>query len=757
MTRARPWLALGLLCAFGSASFACIVIPSPPPPRPHPVPPGPAYLDVREQHITLSIEHPVVRTKVDTTLYNPHRSAVEGTFVFPLPGKASVTKFTFTMNNKPVAGEILPAEKARDVYLDIVRQMRDPALLEYSDGGMFTARLFPVPPGETSNISLEVLQTLQVDNNLVRYSHNVRVGRSEPPAKGKLVIEGRIHSQVPVKSVFSPTHDMDVSRTDDHTVKFSCELSDRPYDRDFVLYYGVAATELGFHVLTNRAPGEDGYFLLLATPEVGRTEQPPSKDIVFVIDTSGSMQGEKIDQARRALEYSVDTLRPDDRFALVSFATATRSLDDKLLPATKDNLARAKRFIADLEAVGGTALNEALVTACSLAGGTGDRPSYVLLFTDGRPTVGERDEARIVKNAGEANDRDGKRRGRLFIMGVGYDVNTRLIDTLTEGNGGASGYVLPNEDLEIAISSLVDKIGHPVLTDLSVKFEGAEVHDLQPAQVPDLFRGDQLSLVGRYVKEGKARVRIEGLLAGSGKRSWEWSLDLPGRQEENDFLPRLWATRQVGYLLDQIRLQGEDEELKREIVRLALKFGIVTPYTSYLVTEEEPQLAANRPGVRAAIRDVGGSAGGEAKPGATGAFGMPGAPAVARAREGLVGQPTGPQAIDAATTTAAMRKTSVATAGAEAVTNAKDLAGKIFYLDGESGYWVDVDYTDDLREVTVKYLSDVYLKLCRARPDIARWLAAGEKVKVRLGDVGLVVAEDVADNITDEQINTLGR
>ncbi|MCX7597526.1 MAG: VIT and VWA domain-containing protein [Armatimonadetes bacterium] len=729
-----------------ATAHACIIVPPDAPPRPQPTT---EYLECRSQHVTISIEHPVARVKIETVLYNPHSRPVEGTFIFPLPPGAAVTKFQFAVGGKPVTGEILPAEKAREIYLSFIRRTRDPALLEYADFGMFKASIFPVPPGKTEEITSEYLMTLRPDNNLVRFFHNLKLGRNETTENARLVVEGRIHSALALTTVFSPSHDLDVHREGQHTAKFSLELDKRPFDRDFVLCYGVAEAELGLHWLAHREAGEDGYVLLALAPTVGDGQSTPPKDIVLVLDTSGSMSGEKLQQAQSALKYALKTLGPQDRFSLIAFATTVRKLDDKLLAASPDNIQRAQRFVEEMEAVGGTALNDALVEACKVFVDEGERPRYVLFVTDGRPTVGEREEARILKNVAAAREAVRGRPPRLFLLGVGYDVNTRLLDTLAQQGGGTSGYVRPEEDLEVALSSLVSKIGHPALTDVKLRVEGRQVLDLQPAVVPDLFRGDQVLAVGRYLEPGEARVELSGRLEGREEKRWTWPLPLPDQERGNDFLPRLWATRQVAYLLDQIRLHGEDEELKKEVVRLALKFGIVTPYTSYLVTEEEPRLAeeaARRPAWRAAM---GPGAGGG------GAFGVA-APAAQAAREGLAGAPVGQAAVDAAKDLQALRAAPTVSAVEGPAQVIRSIAGKVFYLDADAGYWVDSEFTTGEPQACLRYLGDAYLALVGRRPDIARWLAVGEKVKLRVGTLQLVIAPDVEDELTKEQRDGLG-
>jgi len=251
--------------------------------------------------------------------------------------------------------------------------------------------------------------------------------------------------------------------------------------------------------------------------------------------------------------------------------------------ASKQNRAKADDFIKELKPIGGTAIDDALKRALALKRGTEDRPYVVVFLTDGRPTIGTTDEDQIVAAA----KKQGDGRTRVFCFGIGTDVNTHLLDRIAEETRAFSQYVLPEEDLEVKVSSFYSKIKEPVLANPTLKFTGdIRATKLYPSPLPDLFKGEQLVLVGRYSGKGDSAVTVEGSVNGSAKK-FTYEVRFPEESSENDFIPRLWATRRVGYLLDEIRLHGENGELREEVTELARKYGIVTPYTAYLIMEDE--------------------------------------------------------------------------------------------------------------------------------------------------------------------------
>lgn len=745
LTRLSLLSSLLLLVAVTVAS-ACVVIPAPPPrPDLHPL-----YLQCKSQHVETTINDQVARTTVTTVLHNPHDRQVEGTFLFPLPPNASVSNFSYWIGDKEMKGEVLDRDKARKVYEDIVRTMRDPALLEYDGNGVFKASIFPIPAGGDAKTKLEFTQVLKAENGVVRYTHAVKLGRSNPNV-GQLVIDVNIRSQVPIKSVYSPTHKIDVTRKGDNNVSAGMEIDNTDFAQDFELYYTLANKDFGVSVLTHRPEGEDGYFMLLLAPKQDWGEgEIENKDVIFALDTSGSMMGPKIEQAKKAFEYCLGALKPHDRFGLLTFSTATRHFEDKLLEATPENIKKAREFVAKTEAAGSTTLNDALVEAVQMIGKRSARPAMVIFLTDGLPTVGERDNAKIIANVAKVNkatadDDTGSRLGRLFLFGVGNDVNTHLLDGVAEDNGGSTNYVRPEEDIEAAVSSLYAKLSHPVLSAVKVKIAGVEAHDVYPQKLPDLFVGNQVVLAGRYDGSGGAAITLTGTAAGEPK-TYTYEASFPKETAGNAFLARVWATRRIGYLLDQIRLHGETDETKAEVVKLALKFGIVTPYTSALV-QEDKVVAANAPAQQAAFNAA-------AAPGAgRGAYDAL-VPAGSALAPGTVGAAlktqTGGGAVHAAQSVQLMKEGEQVQAGFQSY---QLVGGRTFFRNGEQ--WVDANWKQPQKVLKIKAFSAAYFDLLRARPDLATALAVGPQVQLQMTTLGLEIGPDGLETLTADQLEEL--
>ena len=567
----------------------------PPGPRP-PVWPGPrpyafAPLEVSFHHVKVKIDGQIATTSVDEDFYNPNPQRLEGTYLFPIPKGAQLDKFTMDIGGRQVEAELLPAEKARQIYEDIVRKMRDPALMEYADRDVFKVRIFPIEPNSHKRITLAYTQVLTAEAGLVSYVYPLNTEKFSAKPIKDVSIQVELQSDRPLKSIYSPSHAVEIKRhgTDRATVGY--EVSDAFQDTDFALYFALEKDELGVNLLAHKTVGEDGYFLLLASPGVGASEkQIMPKDVAFVLDTSGSMAGKKLEQAKKALQFCVANLNRNDRFEIIRFSTEVEPLFDKLVAASESNREQANDFIKELKPIGGTAIDDALKQALRLRYGgepihtrsTG-RPFVIVFLTDGMPTIGTTDENQIVANVKKMNED----RTRIFCFGIGNDVNTHLLDRVTEETRGFSQYVLPEEDIEVKVSNFFSKIKDPVLANPTIKFTaGVRAAKMYPSPLPDLFRGDQLVLAGRYSGQGSSAVILEGTMNGV-TRQFTYEVNFPRDTEEHEFIPRLWATRRVGYLLDEIRLHGENAELRDEVTQLARKFNIVTPYTAYLIVEDE--------------------------------------------------------------------------------------------------------------------------------------------------------------------------
>jgi Ca-activated chloride channel family protein len=597
-------LLLGLLAALCAATLPVsgagfIVVdevhwrPGPIPPWPHPPTPLPppmwrphvfAPLEVNSVKVATKVNDQVAVTTVDQEFFNPNNARLEGTFIFPVPKGAQLDRFAMEIDGKKVEAELLAADKARTIYEDIVRRAKDPALLEYSGRDLFKVRSFPIEANAMKRITVRYTQLLKADTGLIAYEMPLNTAKySSKPIKS-VSVKLDLETKRSLKSIYSPSHSVEIKRDGSNRATVGYEASDVAPDTDFALYFSPEKDEVGINLLTHRVAGEDGYFLLLASPGMDvKVSRLVKKDVVFVLDTSGSMAGKKLEQAKKALQFCVENLNDGDRFELVRFSTEVEPLFDKLVAADKQNRDKANDFIKGLKPIGGTAIDDALKKALALKPEREGRPFMVIFLTDGLPTIGTTDEQQILDGVKKASGGN----VRVFCFGIGNDVNTHLLDNITEATRATSQYVLPDEDLEVKLSNFYAKIKEPVLASPALKFTGdIRTTKLYPSALPDLFKGEQLVLVGRYSGKGESAAVIEGAVNGESRR-FATDVKFPVESSDNDFIPRLWATRRVGYLLDEIRLHGESRELKDEVTDLARKYGLVTPYTAYLILEDE--------------------------------------------------------------------------------------------------------------------------------------------------------------------------
>jgi len=550
--------------------------------RPFLIPPGHfpfSPLEVSSHHVDVKIYGQVAVTSIDQEFYNPNDQRLEGIYMFPVPKGAHIDKFSMEIGGKMVDAELLRADKARQIYEDITRKMRDPALLEYAGQDLFKVRIFPIEPRSRKPIRISYTELLRSDAGTVNYSYPLSTEKFSARPIKNLSVKVEVRTEQPLASIYSPSHKVEIKRDGSNRAVIGYESTDEKPDTDFQLVYSSEKRDVGLSLITHKSADEDGYFLLLAAPTVAKEIKPAPKEVVFVVDTSGSMAGAKLQQAKKALQFCVENLNADDRFEIVRFSTEAESLFGKLSEADSEHRKRASNFIADLKPIGGTAIADALQTAFKARTEKSERPFVIIFLTDGLPTVGTRNPGEILADIKKAGD------ARIFSFGIGSDVNTQLLDQIAEGTRAFSQYVLENEDLEVRVSNFYTRIKEPVLTNVRLEFGGeVRTSKLYPAQLPDLFKGDQLVLTGRYSGSGDVEAKLTGMANG---RERTFTYKVKFNDSSNDYVARLWATRRVGFLLDEIRVHGETAELRDEATDLARRYGIVTPYTAYLIVEDE--------------------------------------------------------------------------------------------------------------------------------------------------------------------------
>jgi len=684
--------ALGALLLLAQSALADgIVIPEPiePIPPDHIVVP---FLPIKYHRVQVEIDNQVAQVEIDQVFLNEGDFELEATYVFPLPEDAAISDFAMYVDGERLEGRILDKEKARAIYEDIVRRRQDPALLEYVGRNMFQAQVFPIPAHSERRIQIAYTEVLSQDSGLVRFVYPLNTEKFSPRPLEEVTISVDVRSEAPIKAVYSPSHDIAISRLSETHVTASYEASDVTPSTDFELFYSLSAEDIGASLITYRQGDEDGFFLLLVAPKADFGQQEVVvKDVMVVVDVSGSMAGEKLAQAQEAVQFILDHLNPDDRFNILAFSTSVDLYASTLQSASRAD--DAEDFVRRLTAMGGTNINDALLQALEKL--PGERPEIIIFLTDGLPTVGVEEAGPIIANVREAAGPT----VRLFAFGVGDDVNTVLLDSIAQENRGTSDYVRPGEDIAQVVSGFYEKVSTPVLTDISLDFEDITVLEVYPQPLPDLFAGSQLVVVGRYRGEGTVSLGLSGVANGEEQTFSYGGQVFPVESREMDFLPRLWATRKIGYLLNQIRLYGTEQELVDQIVDLSLRYGVMTPYTSFLVEEEELEIFSPE-GREKAASDLG------------------------RDLPGIFAPVAGISAVEGAETIEEYRQAdAVADSGSA---RAKVVGDKTFVQRDDA--WIDSRYQEGMAISRIGFGSDNYYQLLGQRPDWGSYFALGEHV-----------------------------
>lgn len=733
---------------------------------------NPEWMSIDFHRVNITVENQIATTRAEMQFTNNGEGFVEGTFIFPLPDGAAVDDLIMYIDGQPIEARILPAGEAREIYNEIVRQYRDPALLEYVDRNTLQANVFPIPPNESRRIEIGYTQVLEVDNGLIKLTYPMLNTATKDRATDSMSLSVNVDSMDAISTVYSPSHNVAVSREGDNAFRVGFERSNFVHDTDFVLYYGLENEAISVNLLTfKESADEDGFFMLLVQPPVEvPDDQLVAKDVILVIDQSGSMDGAKWQQAQRAAGYVLENLNEADRFNAVVFSTGWRVFSNELEPASVAGEAAA--WINTMYAEGGTDINGALTTALQLA--DAERPTTILFMTDGLATEGVIATPEILDNLeAEAGDNV-----RIFTFGVGDDVDTVLLDSITRDFRGASSYVRPSESIDEEVASLYNKVAAPVLTDVAVDFGDVRTDTVYPTgQLPDLFAGEQLTIVGRYRNGADGvTVTVSGDVAGEPTTFTYEDFSFRERAGGEPFIARLWATRRIGDLLNTIRLNGESEELVDSVVNLSLRYGIITPYTSFLIEEDDILSQQGRNRAAEAFREdasalsnnvTGASAvdaadalGGMADASAPIVMQMPSpaptmpapqaAPSLgiapAEANKGFVGGEMAEteeelmfEADDMAMDMDSEGGAGAARDEAQApIVNAND---KSFIL--QAGVYVDTTFEPDTMDtVKLVFLSDDYFDVLAQFPELGEYFA--------IGDAVIVVYEGIAYEVTPE-------
>ena len=691
----------------------------------------------------------IATTTIDQVFANGTAREAEGTWFLPLPAGAVADGFTMTVGGKEVRGEALDAGQARSIYETIVRQRRDPGLLEYAGEGLLRARIYPIPANGEVGVTVRLRQVLAPTGGMYEWVWPLRAARLGDAAVGPLGLDVRIRSQTTLSTVVTPHANADIRRIGDREAVVSLE-GDVGQFEDLRVLYGLSDQEFGLHLLAYRPGGEDGYFTLLLSPPraLAADRVPPRRFVQFVVDTSGSMAGDKIEQAKAALRTFLRSLRAGDHFQVVTFASAVTTFFPAPVPASEENVAAAMQRIDCLQAMGGTniagALQQALEAGMPADDGGAMLPQIVFV-TDGQPTIGVTAPQQILDLTRQLD----RGAARLFALGVGDEIDVRLLDDLVLQHRGARDFVRNKEKIEVKVDALCQKLAQPALTDVEVRCDGLDAFFVHPARVRDLFCGEMLQVVGRYRDSGPRTVRVTGKQDGK-VREYTFPVEFPAASEQHPFVQTVWARQHVAALLDDIRRNGAKQELVEEVRRLATRFGIVTPYTSQLIVEEGERLG-NRvpPSLGGGVRRGGLSGprtagpGGPPVPAPSGASGGPGGPSTGSPAPSLhdLGKVrTGAEAVQESLETGSddhLGATRRASGAAGGVRDREGLVrragGRVFVAVGDDLVEQGLPADWSKQAVVVIAYSSEYFALLQQTPSLRDVLALGERIVFRDG------------------------
>jgi Ca-activated chloride channel family protein len=654
--------------------------------------------------VRIELDGRIARFEVEERFRNDGGGLAEGTYLYPLPADAAFSDFSLFQGDQELRGEMMNAEQARGIYEEIVRKQRDPALLTLAGHGLIRAQVFPIQPGETRRVILRYTQLLARDGDAFKLRYALG-SRGDVPVTITLTARDAERYGVPV----SPTHRVEWKEDRGRlTVRSECDPRG-----EFQLLLPVRRGLIGTTVVTHAPGGGDRFAMLVVSPPVVANDMAIPRDLTLVVDVSGSMSGGKIEQARSALNQALGGLRAADRFRIIAFSSGVTEFASGWTPVTAATVRRAREFVDNLEARGGTNIEGALTAALGTRNDS-ERMGIVLFMTDGLPSVGEQAPEKIAAAAAAR-----RHNLRIFPIGVGHDVNTYLLDRLAVEGKGRVEYVAPEASVEQALGAVLARVDAPVLTNIRIVSSPVRLMDRVPAELPDLFSGEELVVFARYAGDARGEIILEGSRNGRRER-FTAPVRFPEHETANAWVAPLWASQRIGELTRQARLEGGSQALISEIKALGLRYGIITEYTSYLV--QEPQRA------QLAMQEW------HAAP--------PAAPAAQSGADAFRRAEKSAKLAEAKNVAEAEAAADLDVAKDERSLRSKRVGGRLFVE--RNAIWTDAGHADSVQVVDVAPFSPAWFALTRALPEVVPWLSAGEsvlvagkRVSIRVGAKGL--------------------
>ncbi|MBI4559348.1 MAG: VWA domain-containing protein [Candidatus Hydrogenedentes bacterium] len=544
-------------------------------------------LAITEHTVRVTVNNGIAVTEVYQVFQNTENREVEALYTFPVPRAASVSNFSMWIHDTEMIGEVVEKQRAREIYETYKNKRRDPGLLEQVDYRSFEMRIFPIAPGAAQRVQITYYQELDFDHDWATFVYPLATAtrpQVDSRVSGRFGLTLEVRSEIPITAMESPSHadDFVIVSHNDSFYEASLEAAEGSLARDLVIAYQISRPQTGVDIITSRASGEDGYFCMMITAGEELEGNPSGMDYVFVIDASGSMASErKFETSSNAVQAFVEALGDEDRFDALAFNVQPVTLYGSLQSANNEAKAAVAKFLDSQTTRGGTNLRLAVTKAYEYADPATDRQLNVVVLSDGLAT--QDDPASLI-----ALIRNRPANARVFCVGVGNDVNQRLLVQMAEEAGGLAAMISRGDDFARQAHAFRRKLTRPAATNLRVDFQGGEIYDVVPEQLPNLYHGTPVRLYGRYKAQGEVPVAVHAEVQGQALDN-ALTVSLPAEDAANPEIERMWAWHRVQRLLKQADDAGDRSGVTAEIVRLGEAYSIATEYTSFLVLENNKE------------------------------------------------------------------------------------------------------------------------------------------------------------------------
>jgi len=577
---------------------------------------GDGQCPLKHTDVKAEISGSLARTTVTQEFHNPMADKIEAVYVFPLPANAAVDDMTMVVGDRTVKGKIKRREEARQIYEAARNAGQIASLLDQERPNIFTQSVANITPGATVKVTISYVETLKYEDGAYEFvfpmvvapryipgqttaqpTPNIAPDTSQVPpsfsdasritppptpegtrAGHDISIEVKLDAGVPIDALESKSHEVEQQRTNAHAAIVRLKDQNTIPNKDFILRFDVAGKKIADAVMTHRGQAGGFFTLMLQPPERVTAADVSPKEIVFVLDTSGSMNGFPIEKAKESMKLAIDGMNPQDTFNLITFAGDTHILFPQPLPATPENLRRAQIFLASRQGSGGTEMMKAIRAALAPSNSQ-DHVRVVCFMTDGE--VGN--DFEIISEVQKHPN------ARVFSFGIGSSVNRFLLSKIAEEGRGEAEFVGLNDDGSAAAKRFHERVRNPLLTDVRVDWSGLPVADVYPKRIPDLFSAKPLVLTGRYTQGARGVIRLTGRV-GAQNFTREIPVELPESEAQHDVLATLWARTRIDDLMSQdfngLQRGTMKDDVKETITQLGLEYRLMTQFTSFVAVEE---------------------------------------------------------------------------------------------------------------------------------------------------------------------------